>query len=106
MKRVVDVVVVFILIVSVVSIFLFKGTSDAATGKVVVQETQKLAKEDIVFPNAEYNFRFCVQSTDGVQVGLVNKKSGDQLIERFTLSNDQTNTYSCGKAWVVKTTQQ
>jgi len=114
MKKTVDVIVVFIFIISVVSIFFLREgvTLNGPTAQVVgQQEAQQktFSAESTLFPNTQYDLRYCITNSDGtLTVGLVEKNSKYDLIEKYTIADEYDRiknvdiVYSCEDGKVLK----
>lgn len=118
MKRTVDVVAVFIFLIAIISIFFLREGVNIVgpTGSVVedaIMPSEQPEKtyfvEKKVFPNSQYNLRFCTENSDGtVSVGITNKKDANELIERILLTNGFDPSigaeikYTCEKGAVLK----
>ncbi len=113
MKKTVDVVVVFIFIISIVSIFFLReGVSVfGPTGNVVEQpaEEQIFSAESTLFPNTQYDLRYCIPNSDGtLTVGLAEKNSKYDIVERYTVADEYDRisnvdvVYSCEDGKVIK----
>lgn len=115
MRRTLDVIVVFIFLISVFSIFFLKEgvTGNDITAREVV-EIENLPEyrvtEKILYPNAVYDVRFCRTMDTGVEVGVVNKKTRTQRVERYVfddvyeLDKQQRTIYTCEPGMVMQTT--
>ena len=108
MRRTVDVIVIFIVIISIFSMILLKeGIGVFGPTGQVVKDLE--GSRTVLYPNTHFTFRYCLSTEPGViEVGIVDKTDKYELVEKIELYDTYDRygnphyTYECDRGIVYQ----